>query len=545
MKFQFNTFNHQQVKKTRPSMGPKGTVLAFIITLVIFLVGQYFSMIAMTLKNPSFVIYLMVMLGLFLTIDSSLTQKTAKHSKVLMGVLAILGIYLIVGNIISLPIFNASKYQTQLVVDETADFYKDNETISFNQIPVVDRDSAMRLGDRKMGEIMDYVSQFDVSDDYTQINYHGRPVRVTPLNYSGVIKWLNNFKEGLPAYIIVDMVNQESEIIRLENKMKYSESDKFFRNIHRYLFVNYPTKMFEEISFEIDEDGIPYFVAPVYEYEIGIFGGKNIVGAVLVNAVDGSHEYYEIENVPTWLDRVYPEALVMTQLQNWGKYVNGFWNTYFGQKGMLRPTDGYNYITIDDDVYLYTGLTSVMADQSNVGFALINLRTHEAKFYNIPGAEENSAMQSAQGQVQDLKYKATFPILINSGGEPTYFMALKDSSDLVKQYAFVNVKNYNVVATGVTVAEAQKNYYQALSDNGNNVTGGDNIVEYKGKIERLQSVVVEGNSRFYMQLEGLDKTLIAPISLSDDLPLLKEGDTVKITYLETADHTVIINSIEK
>ena len=235
----------------------------------------------------------------------------------------------------------------------------------------------------------------------------------------------------------------------------------------------------------------------------------------------------------------------MTQLQNWGKYVNGFWNTYFGQKGMLRPTDGYNYITIDDDVYLYTGLTSVMADQSNVGFALINLRTHEAKFYNIPGAEENSAMQSAQGQVQDLKYKATFPILINSGGEPTYFMALKDSSDLVKQYAFVNVKNYNVVATGVTVAEAQKNYYQALSDNGNNVTGGDNIVEYKGKIERLQSVVVEGNSRFYMQLEGLDKTLIAPISLSDDLPLLKEGDTVKITYLETADHTVIINSIEK
>lgn len=545
MRFDFNFNNQGYSAPARKSMGKKGTIIALLVTIVVFVVGQYFSLIPVTLKNPSFIMFLMFLIAIFVGLDTVLTQKTAKYHKPLYGVIGLLAAYLVLGNIFSLPIFHASSYQAQLAVDETADFYEDNATISFNQIPVVDRDSAMRLGDRKMGEIMDYVSQFDVSDDYTQINYHGRPVRVTPLNYSGIIKWLNNFREGLPAYIIVDMVTQESDIIRLDHKMKYSESDKFFRNIHRYLFVNYPTKMFDEISFEINEDGIPYFVAPVYEYEIGLFGGRDIVGAVLVNAIDGDHEYYDIENVPAWLDRVYPESLVMTQLQNWGKYVNGYWNTYFGQKGMLRPTDGYNYITIDDDVYLYTGLTSVMADQSNVGFALINLRTREAKFYNIPGAEENSAMLSAQGQVQDLKYRATFPILINSGGEPTYFMALKDSSDLVKQYAFVSVKNYNVVATGVTVAEAQKNYYQALSDNGSHISGSQNIVEYSGKITRFQSVVVEGNSRFYMQLDGLDKTLIAPISLSDELPLLQVGDDVKITYLETEDHTVIINSIEK
>ena len=174
---------------------------------------------------------------------------------------------------------------------------------------------------------------------------------------------------------------------------------------------------------------------------------------------------------------------------------------------------------------------------------MINLRTREAKFYNIPGAEENSAMLSAQGQVQDLKYTATFPILINSGGEPTYFMALKDSSSLVKQYAFVSVKNYNVVATGETVAEAQKNYFQALSDNGSTISESGNIAEFSGQITRIQSVVVEGNSRFYMQLEGLEKILIAPISLSDELPLLREGDQVSVTYLETDDATVILNSI--
>lgn len=544
MKFQFNFRQPYNNRNGRPEpMVKNGTMLALGMTLLLLVVSQYFMMIPMNLRNPTFIMYLMMLLGIFLFLETTFCQTFKR--KGLLGLIGVMGAYLVLGNIVSLPIFHAAQYQSQLEVDESADFYQDNATISFNQIPVVDRDSAMRLGDRKMGEIMDYVSQFDVSDDYTQINYKGRPVRVTPLNYSGLIKWFNNFREGLPAYIIVDMVSQESDVIRLENKMKYSESDKFFRNIHRYLFVKYPTKMFEEISFEINEEGIPYFVAPVYEYQIGLFGGKDIVGAVLVNAEDGSHEYYDIANVPTWLDRVYPETLVMTQLQNWGKYTNGYWNTYFGQKGMLKPTDGYNYITIDDDVYLYTGLTSVMADQSNVGFALINLRTREAKFYNIPGAEENSAMLSAQGQVQDLKYKATFPILINSGGEPTYFMALKDSSDLVKQYAFVSVKNYNVVATGLTVAEAQKNYYQALSDNGNNVSDSQNIVEYSGVITRFQSVVVEGNSRFYMQLDGLDKTLIAPISLSDLLPLLKEGDAITITYLETDDDVVIINSIEE
>lgn len=542
MNFNFNSFNQRSFQNGRQhSLGTKGTILALVITLVVFAVSEYFLLIPITLKNPLFLIVLGILLLLFSFLNFMFTQKLAKWSAVLGLVLFAI---VVLGSFISSPIFHADAYQTQLKVDETADFYTDITTISFNQIPVVDRDSAMRLGDRKMGEIMDYVSQFDVSDDYTQINYHGRPVRVTPLNYSGIIKWFNNFREGLPAYIVVDMVSQEAEITRLDPKMKYSESDKFFRNIHRHLFTHYPTKMFAEVSFEIDEEGVPYFVAPVYEYKIGIFGGQDIVGVVLVNGEDGSDEYYDIDKVPTWLDRIYPEALVMSQLQNWGKYINGFLNTYFGQKGVLRPTDGYNYITINDDVYLYTGLTSVMADQSNVGFALINLRTKEAKFYNISGAEENSAMQSAQGQVQDLKYRATFPILINSGGEPTYFMALKDSADLVKQYAFVSVKNYNVVATGVSVAEAQKNYFQALGDAGTQINGSQSIVELSGQIDRISSVVVEGNSRYYFQLVGNDKTFIAPISLSDRLPLLQSGDTVTITYLDTEDESAIVSSLE-
>ena len=229
----------------------------------------------------------------------------------------------------------------------------------------------------------------------------------------------------MPAYIRVDMVTQESEVVRLKEGMKYSHSDLFFRNINRHIRMHYPTMMFENPSFEINDEGDPYWIAPVYNYKIGLFGGKDITGAILVNAIDGSSQYYDIQDVPTWVDRVYPSDLLLTQLENWGKYTNGYFNTIFSQKGVLKPTDGYNYIALNDDVYIYTGLTSVSSDASNVGFALINMRTKESKYYAISGAEEFSAMSSAEGKVQNLNYKATFPILINAGGQPTYFMSLK------------------------------------------------------------------------------------------------------------------------
>jgi len=543
MDFSFTVDENFQMKSNHQPMGKKGTILAFVLTAILAIGVQYFYLIPLTLKSPIFIGFIVVLVGIFTTLNIFFTLSIPKYNKYIIIFIGIMCAYLGIGSLFGHPILHADEYQKQLVVDENADFYADNSTTSFDQIPVVDRASATRLGDRKMGEIRDYVSQFDVASDYTQINYQGRPIRVTPLNYSGIIKWFNNFQEGLPAYIMVDMVTQEAEIVRLNEKMKYSESDKFFRNIHRYLFINYPTLMFEEISFEIDEAGTPYYVAPVYEYQIGMFSGKNIVGAVLVNACNGSHQYYDISEVPSWLDRVYPEPLVMKQLQNWGKYTNGFWNVYFGQKDVLQPTEGYNYITIDDDVYLYTGLTSVMADESNVGFALINLRTKQAKFYNIPGAEEYSAQNSAQGEVQDLGYVATFPILINCGGEPTYFMSLKDSTDLVKQYAFVSVQNYNVVATGVSIAEAQKSYYQKLSDSGANVSTNENLITQTGVIERFTSVVVEGNTRFYFKLVGQEKIFIAPASLNDALPLKQVGDEITVTYIQTEDESVIVSEI--
>ena len=520
-----------------------GTIKALVITLIFFLVAEYFTLLPINLRSPDFVFFFSFCLIIFIGLRSLFNASFDKINKYILGVAVIFIAYVFIGQLISSPIFHASRYQEQLNVDKNADFYKDNEKVNYQSIPVVDKDSAQRLGDRKMGEIVDYVSQFEVDDEYGQINFNDKPFRVTTISYSDLIKWFTNHGEGLPAYNRVDMGTQESEVVLLEEGMKYSHSDLFFRNINRHIRLHYPTMMFEEPSFEIDDDGNPYWIAPVYNYKIGLFGGKDITGAIMVNAIDGSSQYYDIKDVPTWVDRVYPSDLLLSQLENWGKYTNGYFNTIFSQKGVLKPTDGYNYVALDDDVYLYTGLTSVSSDASNVGFALINMRTKESKYYAISGAEEFSAMSSAEGKVQNLKYTATFPILINAGGQPTYFMSLKDGAGLVKQYAFVSVENYQIVAVGDSVAEAEKQYYKLLSDNGK-VKVDFEAKTVTAKIAHIQSAVVNGNSHYYFRLEGLEKNFIAPISLNDGLPLLKTGDTVTIEYVEDESNSETVSSIK-
>lgn len=520
-----------------------GSIKAFVIVLIFFIVAEYFTLLPVNLRSPDFVFFLSLCIIVFIGLRSLFNAAFDKINKVLLGVAALLIAYVFIGQLISSPIFHASSYQKQLNVDKDADFFADNEKVNYQSIPVVDKDSAERLGDRKMGEIVDYVSQFEVDDEYGQINYNDKPFRVTTISYSDLIKWFTNHGEGLPAYIRVDMVTQESEVVRLKEGMKYSHSDMFFRNINRHIRLHYPTKMVENPSFEIDDDGHPYWIAPTYTYKIGLFGGKDITGAILVDAINGESQYYDIEKVPTWVDRVYPSDLLLSQLQNWGKYTNGYFNTLFSQKGVLKPTDGYNYIALNDDVYLYTGLTSVSSDASNVGFALINMRTKEAKYYAISGAEEFSAMSSAEGKVQNLKYTATFPILINAGGQPTYFMSLKDSAGLVKQYAFVSVENYQIVATGESVAAAEKEYYKLLNDNGKVKVDFDSKT-ITAKITAIQEAVVNGNSNYYFQLEGEKKTFIAPISLNSQLPLLKAGESVTIEYVDDESTSQTVSSIQ-
>ncbi|MBO5248078.1 MAG: CvpA family protein [Clostridia bacterium] len=452
----------------------------------------------------------------------------------LIGLFALMLVLSTVFNVIGLEIFNAVRYKDLITVQDGS-FTEDVAELSMSQIPVVDRDSSAALGKRKLGEMSDLVSQFEIANDYTQINYNDAPVRVTPLKYGDPIKWLYNQSEGIPGYLRVDMTTQEVSLVRLKEGIRYSESEYFMRNIHRYLRFHYPTRIFADISFEIDDDGDPYWVASTVKYRIGFWSGKDIGGVVLVNAVTGESQYYDVQDAPTWIDQVYDADLILQQLVYNGKYRSGFWNSLFGQKGVLTPTEGYNYIALDDDVWLYTGMTSVVSDESNVGFVLVNLRTKETRYYAVPGAEEYSAMDSAEGQVQHLSYNATFPILLNVGNRPTYFMSLKDSAGLVKMYAFVDVQQYQIVGTGSSVDTAREDYLQKLKHEGqlDYPPPTEETTEKTGVVLSIATAVVDGNSVYYIMLDD-GSVISASIALSPDLPFLAPGDTVTATLSETS-----------
>lgn len=486
-------------------------IIGVLVMLALTALYYYITLPAINVHSSGFWTFLMLLVVTVLVIYVIRKRirldemKESKGVKTIVGVLAAIILVYLIGSLLSSPIINAKKYQQLLKVDK-GEFTRDIKELSYDQIPLLDRNSATILGNRKMGSMIDMASQFEVDELYSQINYNDKPVRVSPLRYASTIKWLTNHSDGIPAYMMIDMATQTTELVKLDEGIKYSTAEYFNRNIYRHLRFNYPTYIFNELSFEIDEEGTPYWVCPVKKFNIGLFGGETVGRVVLCNAITGETENYSIEDVPTWIDRAYSADLLISLYDYYGTLKHGYFNSILGQKDCLVTTDGYNYLAIDDDVWVYTGVTSVSSDESNVGFVLMNQRTMETKFYEIAGAEEYSAMDSAEGQVQNLNYEATFPLLLNISDEPTYLISLKDAAGLVKKYAMVNVEKYQVVGIGDTVAECEAEYQELLLKEGIQVETDDRESgTITGVIRKIVQGVVAGDSHYFIMLENSDE----------------------------------------
>ena len=524
----------------------RALILFAILVLIGLAVGYWWFHPALNLQSPRVWMWILAIAVVAILAFKVAALRSKKHAVLFnrlvfvpVGVIALFFLGLLWGE----PFMpgNAERYASVLQTTD-GDFVQDIEQVDYSEVPVIDRDSAVLLGNRAMGSIPEYVSQFEISPAYSMINYQGRPVRVSPLTYADLFKWLSNRSQGIPAYVLVDMVTQEAQVVRLEQPIKYSESEPLARNIDRYAQLKYPMYMFDQKSFELDEEGTPWWVFPVQKRTIGLFEGTTIDRVVLVNACTGETQDYPVDEVPSWVDRAYPSDLLIQQY-NWsGAYAKGWLNSWIGQQGVVRTTPGtdgqlgYNYLAQGDDIYLYSGVTSVTADNSSVGFILVNQRTGESHFYSVPGATEDSAMASAEGQVQNLKYQATYPLLLNVSGQPTYFMALKDNAGLVKMYAMINVQHYQSVATGGTVAAAQESYLSmlaaegALSDEEAAASGAEEKVS--GKIASIAQAVIDGNSHFFVTLEG--DGAIYDFALPDMLAIVryKVGDAIEFSYVK-------------
>lgn len=535
MKKRIFPFDESLFKKS-PKMNPmKGHIIALIMSALIFMAAFYLYLPVLNIKDQGSVIFIVFFLFLYGFLDAILCAKFTFVFKAASSIAVFMAGAMIVLSFASAEFFHAAALQKQITITDTNEFTKDFGTISIDKIPVVDRDVAVVMGDKKLGEIQGLGSQYSIDDIYTLVAAKENIYRVAPLEYQDFFKWLQNRDQGIPGYIRVN-VNDPTDVdlVMLADGIKISPSGYFGDNLFRFVRFAYPTAMIRGYSFEIDDNNHPFWVLSVYEPKVGFYGGFDATGAIVVDAVTGDSKRYNMDDVPAWVDRVQPSEFALTQIDNWGYYVHGFFNTIIGQKDMLQTTDGYNYVSVDGNTHIFSGMTSVGSDKSIVGFALIDLRTKAAKFYRIGGADEYAAMNSAQGQVQHLGYQASFPVIVNIGGTPSYFVSLKDREGLVKQYAFVAVQNYSYVGVGETVKEAQAKYLSLLSSSGIQTQEPPKETDIiQGEIASIASAIVEGNTVYYFTITGQDSLFTASIQLSSELTFASAGDQVAIEVMKS------------
>lgn len=526
-------------------MKNKNLFLRIGITLLITLITYYFVLTPINLHYFGFYMFLLYIFVIFKItgvvnlkeniIDLFKGRKnTVKYTTVYLIIAGVFAVIMVV-NFICSPLFMSKSYSERIDIDSSSEFTEDIEEVNFNSLPLLDKNSSSKLGDRVMGQMSELVSQFEVSSLYTQINYNNDIVRVTPLEYADVIKYFTNRKDGVKGYIKVNSVSGRTELVKLDKGMKYMPSALFNEKLSRKLRFSYPTKIFGKISFEIDNDGNPYWIVPTLTYT-AVELKEEVEGVIIFNPIDGSSKYYDVNDVPTWVDQVYDADLIIEQVDDWGMYKKGFINSLIGQKGVVQTTEGYNYTIQNDDVYLYTGITSINSDESNIGFILTNLRTKETKFYNVPGAEEYSAMDSAKGQVQQMNYTSSFPLLINLNDRATYLISLKDNAGLVKMYAFVDVEDYQKVVvtdSSLGIEEAARNYLANVDIN----SDGNLSKEKEITIREINAAIMDGVTYYYIVDTSGAKYKVSIKANENLLPFLKSNDRVNINYLREKDVT--------
>lgn len=528
----------------------KMNVIAFAILLVVEAIFYYFATPAINIHKPGFWTWVIVTLGLIYVCSLDFTAERifisdkkneslgfTSMSKYILYLMAACVLVLLIGGIVSSKLIMASKYANIIEIEE-GDFTTDvPESENISNIALMDTDSARIIGERAIGSLSDVVSQYEVSTEYSTIDYNGVPMKVASLEYAGFFKYMNNKTDGIPGYVLVDPVKNEAKYVKLTKPIKYSPSAYFNHNLQRHVQLSYPTYDFNGYYFELDNDGNPYYICPVLSPNAGLFGAKDVKGIVICDPCTGDCEYMDVANVPNWVDRVYDGDLACKKY-NWnGMLSGGFLNSIVGNKGCKVTTDDYGYKVMEGDVWVYTGVTSVNGDQSNIGFVLMNSRTGESKYFSIAGAEEHSAMSSAEGQVQNLGYVASFPSLININGVPTYIMVLKDNAGLVKMYALVNVEKYNIVATGATQKDALVSYRKLLAQNeiiSDDKTATEDTPSKKITVKDIRYITMDGET--YVYITDKDGAVYKQnFADNEALIFIQENDIITVYYIEAED----------
>lgn len=564
-------------------------ILSFLLTVVIGAGAYYMMLPALNFKTTDIYVFVILLIVAFMLVFSALIgankkierrEYVKKKSVIPAAIAGVLVVVMVIGYLTGCTLFRAKSYAKLMPVTDSS-FSEDFKDIKYDQVPRLDATTSKVLADQQLGQLSEYKSQYVVSNVSTQINYKGTPCRVAYLEYADVFKWFNNTKNGLPAYMLINLVTQKVESVNCVEKfgegIKYSPTELFNEKLIRHLRFQYPTAILDTPNFEIDDNQHPYWITPVLDKTIGLFGGTDVKAVIITDALNGESKMYSIKEVRenkslSWIDVVYSESLLIEQYNYRGKLSNGFWNSIIFQNDVNITSNGSGNIAMDDDVWVYTGVTSSEADASNFGFVLCNQRTKETRYYKNGGAMENSAQDSAEDAVQNYGYRAIFPILLDIEGQPTYFMSLYGSGYTIKGYALVNLDDKTLVGTGLLDTEksdvkalnaAVENYINALKDKGI-IDANADADDYKadettadneengapakkntivGKIEDIKTSVNDGNTVYYLQIKG--KYYYIAVTDCMDVLLMSKGDKVAVTFDKDGETFVKATSITK
>ena len=530
----------------------KSYVISFIITAVYAFVKLPVLRIDFTSLYYVLAMFFVIAGILNMVFDREEQRFTITNKRNFKIAIGILAIAVVLPTLASTPIIRAKAYRNLLGTVKESEFTKDVSPVNVNEIRIVDEEMAMKLGDKKLGEVPAIGSVSKLGKFHIQ-KVGEKLYWVAPLVHRDFIKWVTNMG-GTNGYVMVSANDpQDVKLVQKANgedvKIVYQPDAYILQDLHRHVYIKGGmSRGMADYTLEIDDNGKPFWVVSLYEHKVG-FGGANVNGTAIVDAKTGETKFYSIKDTPEWVDRIQPEEFVIDQINSWGVYVNGFINSVISEKGVLKATEGTSLVYGEDDKsYWYTGITSAGGDESTIGFMLVDSRTKEAKLYKQPGATEMAAMKSAEGSVQEKNYEATFPVMYNILGQPTYVSSLKDKAGLVKRVVFVSVEDYNIVGVGRDKAEAMKNYKDALESGGSGLEIDESDEfdkELEATVKRIAADTKNGNTIYYLTLDTDDGNIFyATSKISKELPLTKEGDKIKITFSKDEKDVIEIDEFD-
>ena len=518
-------------------------ILTVVMSILLGVVVYYFYLPALNLRSLEGLYFIWFIITLILVITF---PNIPTNNSILIRIVAIVGGFLLILllAVVSGPLIQTSAYQSLIDIEE-GDFKNEVASNNIDEIAVVDVATAQRLGDRTIASLKNS-SWYDVDDEYNLILYKGKQYRISPLTYGGFFKYLSASSSGIPGYVLVDAITQEATLVQTEKPIYYSPSASFFNKLSRHLRIQYPFYVLGKSFFEIDEDGNPYWVTSVKNPKVGFCGGFTKDSFIITDATTGESQEVSTDELPSWIDHAFDLAYLMKLVNYNYEYIHGYFN--FSKTDVNQTTyesrdenfDGYNTTISSDGIVFYSGVTPANASNSITGFVFANPRTGKVKFYPATGANESSAQTAAQGLVQDLKYTATFPIIVNIDGNPTYFMTLKDQSGLIQRYAFSNVENYSITVQAFTLEEALDSYRKEMGGSTASESDTNEVSSTTGQITNIYTAEIDGYTYFYFTLASDNNLYMSSIENSNRQVLLQVGTNVTIKFTPSSESGVCL-----